>query len=122
MAARLARAKAAAVALEHPDAWVIGSDQVAVRTGSLGDLLLGKPGTEARCIEQLRACSGCTVSFMTAVAVVRHNEHAVHEFIDTTQVVFRRLDEDAIARYVALEMPLDCAGSLQERGTWNQSL
>jgi septum formation protein len=113
---RLARAKATAVALMHPDAWVIGSDQVAVRTGSQGELLLGKPGTEARSIEQLRACSGATVSFTTAVAVVRHNEHAAHEFIDTTQVVFRRLDEDTIARYVALEMPLDCAGSFKSEG------
>ena len=115
-AARLARAKAAAVALQHPDAWVIGSDQVAVRGGSAGELILGKPGTEARCIEQLRACSGSTVSFMTAVAVVRHNGHAAHEFTDTTQVVFRRLDEDTIARYVALEMPLDCAGGFKSEG------
>jgi septum formation protein len=116
LAARLARAKAAAVALQHPDAWVIGSDQVASRTNSSEELILGKPGTEARCIEQLQACSGCTVSFMTAVAVVRHNEHAVHEFMDTTQVVFRKLDADTIARYVALEMPLDCAGGFKSEG------
>jgi septum formation protein len=116
LATRLARAKATAVALEHPDAWVIGSDQVAVRTGSLGELLLGKPGTEARCIEQLRACSGTTVTFITAVAVVQHNERAAHEFVDTTQVMFRRLDEDTIARYVALEMPLDCAGGFKSEG------
>jgi septum formation protein len=115
-AARLARAKATAVALQHPEAWVIGSDQVAARGGSAGELILGKPGTEARCIEQLRACSGATVSFMTAVAVVQHNGHAVHEFMDTTQVVFRRLDEDTIARYVALEMPLDCAGGFKSEG------
>jgi 7-methyl-GTP pyrophosphatase len=116
LAARLARAKAAAVALQHPDAWVIGSDQVAARVNSSEELILGKPGTEARCIEQLQACSGSTVSFMTAVAVVRHNEHAVHEFMDTTQVVFRKLDADAIARYVALEMPLDCAGGFKSEG------
>jgi 7-methyl-GTP pyrophosphatase len=116
LATRLARAKAAAVALQHPDAWVIGSDQVAVRTGSLGELLLGKPGSETRCIEQLQACSGSTVSFLTAVALVRHNEHAVHEFLDTTQVVFRRLDQQTIARYVALEMPLDCAGGFKSEG------
>src|SRR4029077_18828313 len=87
-----------------------------VRTGSLGELLLGKPGSETRCIEQLRACSGSTVSFLTAVALVRHNEHAVHEFHDTTQVVFRRLDQQTIARYVALEMPLDCAGGFKSEG------
>ena len=116
LAGRLARAKAAAVALQHPDAWVIGSDQVAALAGSGGELILGKPGTEARCIEQLRSCSGSTVTFTTAVAVVRHNGHAVHEFIDTTRVTFRRLDEETIARYVALEAPIDCAGGFKSEG------
>ena len=116
LAARLARAKAAAVALQHPDAWVIGSDQVAVLAGSEGELILGKPGTEARCLEQLRSCSGSTVSFITAVAVVRHDGHAVHEFIDTTRVTFRRLDEETIARYVAVEAPIDCAGGFKSEG------
>jgi septum formation protein len=116
LAARLARAKAFAVALQHPDAWVVGSDQVAVRVGSLGELILGKPGTAALCVEQLRGCSGQTLSFLTAVAVVRHNGHSVHEFVDTTQVTFRALDDDAIARYVAREAPLDCAGGFKSEG------
>ncbi len=38
-AARLARAKAEAIAARHPDAWVLGSDQLAVR----GREVLGKP-------------------------------------------------------------------------------
>jgi septum formation protein len=116
MAVRLARAKAAAVAILHPDAWVIGSDQVAVRVGSAGELILGKPGTEALCIEQLRSCSGQMVSFITAVAVLRHNGHFAHEFVDTTQVTFRTLDDATVARYVALEAPLDCAGGFKSEG------
>ena len=117
LAVRLARAKASAVALQHPDAWVIGSDQVAVRTdGSHGELILGKPGTAALCMEQLRGCSGNTVEFVTAVALVRHNSHAVHEFVDTTRVVFRTLDDATIARYVAVESPLDCAGGFKSEG------
>jgi septum formation protein len=117
LAVRLARAKASAVALQHPDAWVIGSDQVAVRTdGSNGELILGKPGTAARCMEQLRGCSANTVEFVTAVAVMRHNSHAVHEFVDTTRVVFRTLDDATIERYVAAESPLDCAGGFKSEG------
>ena len=117
LAVRLARAKASAVALRHPDAWVIGSDQVAVRKDrSSGGVILGKPGTEARCVEQLRSSSGRTVSFMTAVAVVRHNSHSAHEFVDATQVAFRTLDDEAIARYVALETPVDCAGGFKSEG------
>ena len=114
---RLARAKAIAVALQHPEAWVIGSDQMAVRADAcLGELILGKPGTEALCIEQLQGCSGQTLSFVTAVAVVRHRAPAAHEFIDTTQVTFRTLDDAAIARYVAREAPLDCAGGFKSEG------
>jgi septum formation protein len=117
LAVRLARAKASAVALQHPDAWVVGSDQVAVRVdASLGEMILGKPGTAASCIEQLRSSSGCTLSFMTAVAVVRHDAHFASEFVDTTQVIFRTLDDAAIARYVALETPFDCAGGFKSEG------
>jgi septum formation protein len=115
LAARLARAKASAVALQHPDAWVIGSDQVAVRAGA-DELILGKPGTEPLCVEQMRDCSGRTLSFITAVAVVQHSGHAVHEFVDTTHVTFRVLDDAAITRYVALESPIDCAGGFKSEG------
>jgi septum formation protein len=116
LAVRLARAKASAVALQHPDAWVIGSDQVAARIEPFGEVILGKPATEAMCVEQLRRCSGQTLSFMTAVAVVQHNGHSAHEFVDTTRVTFRTLDDAAIARYVALEAPLDCAGGFKSEG------
>jgi septum formation protein len=116
LAVRLARAKATAVSRQHPDAWVIGSDQVAVREGSLGESILGKPGTEALCIEQLQGSSGQTLSFVTAVAVVRHNGNSAHEFVDTTQVRFRALDDGTIARYVAREAPLDCAGGFKSEG------
>jgi septum formation protein len=116
LAVRLARAKASAVALQHPDAWVIGSDQVAARVEPSGEVILGKPGTEAMCVEQLRGSSGQTLSFMTAVAVVQHNGHSAHEFVDTTRVTFRTLDDATIARYVALEAPLDCAGGFKSEG------
>jgi septum formation protein len=111
---RLARAKASAVSAQRPDAWVIGSDQIAALDG--GQALLGKPGTEARCLEQLRSCSGHTVEFLTAVAVMRREEDALIEFTDTTRVIFRVLDESTIERYVAKEQPLDCAGGFKSEG------
>jgi septum formation protein len=116
LATRLARAKADAVSRQHPDAWVVGSDQIAARAGgSADDVILGKPGTEALCIDQLRSCSGHSVSFLTAVAVVRQDRSA-HEFVDTSRVTFRTLDDATIARYVALEMPIDCAGGFKSEG------
>ena len=114
---RLARSKAAAVAINSPDAWVIGSDQVAVRVDAAqGELILGKPGTAARCTDQLRGSSGQTLSFVTAVAVVRHQDDSAFEFVDTTRVRFRTLDEATIERYVTLESPLDCAGGFKCEG------
>jgi septum formation protein len=113
---RLARAKASAVSAQQPDAWVIGSDQVAVLGASAGSKTLGKPGTEARCQEQLRSCSGRTIEFLTAVAVMRRENNALIEFTDITRVAFRILDESTIARYVAKEQPLDCAGGFKSEG------
>jgi septum formation protein len=113
---RLARAKAQAVASQHPQAWVIGSDQVAVRCGTAGATILGKPGTAARCIEQLQGNSGCRLEFLTAVALVNHGASRLIEFLDTTAVTFRHLDLATIERYVAKESPLDCAGGFKCEG------
>lgn len=116
LATRLALAKASAVAAKHPDAWVIGSDQLAVRLDlASGESILGKPGTRARCIEQLSECSAQSVSYITAVAVVKQGAEPV-EFVDTTKVRFRPLDAAVIERYVDLEMPLDCAGGFKSEG------
>jgi len=116
LVARLARAKAAAIAVTHPDAWIIGSDQVAVRMDDAdGEIILGKPGSTAVCIDQLRRCSGHTVTFLTAVAVLKQGTAPV-EFTDTTRVMFRMLDEETIVRYVARETPLDCAGGFKSEG------
>jgi septum formation protein len=117
LVARLARAKARAVAIEQSDAWVIGSDQVAVLLeNSQTERILGKPGSVANCIDQLLACSARTLSFITAVAVMRQRDASLFEFIDHTRVTFRPLDQATIERYVALESPLDCAGGFKSEG------
>ncbi len=115
---RLARQKAAAVAQRRPGAWVVGSDQVAVLDRDGGERVLGKPGTAARCIDALAECSGRTVRFLTAVAVLMHGREPDGgcEFLDTTRVRFRPLDRAEIERYVAREAPLDCAGGIKSEG------
>lgn len=114
LAIRLASAKAHAVAARHPDAIVIGSDQVAELDGTA----LGKPGSVEAARAQLAASSGKTLSFHTALCVLdmRNNAAVAHSAYDCTQVVFRRLDAATIARYVAAEEPLDCAGSFKAEG------
>lgn len=113
---RLARAKAEAVALQHPDGCIVGSDQVAILDdGKLPPTIMGKPGTVEHCIRQLLQCSGRTLTFVTAVAVLRQDSFR-SEFIDTTEVAFRQLDEATIKRYVEREAPLDCAGGFKSEG------
>lgn len=112
LAARLALAKAQAVAARHPQAVVIGSDQVADLNGAP----LGKPGTVEKAVAQLQAMSGQTVIFHTAVAVVRQQTSFVTQDTAQVRVQFRVLSEAEIRRYVAAEMPLDCAGSAKSEG------
>jgi septum formation protein len=108
-ALRLAVAKAEAVAQTHPQALVIGSDQVA----ELGGQVLDKPGTAERAREQLRASSGRTVHFHTALCVFDARTGQRHTHVDLTCAVFRELGESEIDRYVTREQPLDCAGSFK---------
>ena len=107
MAARLARLKAEAVAARHPNALVIGSDQVAQSRNDI----LGKPGTVEVCREQLRASSGHKVVFMTAVYLAGTGRPECH--VDQTTVRFRELSDAEIDRYIEREQPLDCAGGFK---------
>ncbi len=111
LALRLAADKARAVAAASPDAWIIGSDQVAAFDGRK----LGKPGDRGNAIAQLQSMSGREVRFLTAVALVRGGDTPlVH--LDTTRVRFRSLDSATIERYVDAEQPFDCAGSFKSEG------
>lgn len=112
MAARLAQAKATAVGREQPQAWVIGSDQVAERDG----LPLGKPGDHARAGEQLRAASARTLRFHTAVCLHHQASATTLHHCDLTEVRFRTLDDASIERYLCAERPYDCAGSFKSEG------
>jgi len=106
-ARRLALAKARAVAQGHPDAVVIGSDQVAEVDG----LALGKPGNHARATAQLRAMSGRTVVFHTAVAVTCLATGFEADALVPVTVRVRELDDAEIEHYLRAEQPYDCAGS-----------
>jgi septum formation protein len=112
LARHLASAKAASVAAAHPDAVVIGGDQL----GDLDGEILGKPGSRERAIEQLLRMSGRTHRLVTAICV--HHPGGIIERIDLTRLTMRQLDRPAVERYVDADQPVDCAGSykLELRG------
>jgi septum formation protein len=112
LARRLAAAKAAAVAQRHPDAVVIGSDQVADLDGEG----LGKPGNHANAIAQLRRMSGKVVIFQTALTVMRQSTGFVAHDLAPVRVRFRQLSDAEIEAYLQAEQPYDCAGSAKSEG------
>ena len=112
LACRLAMAKAQAVARQHPQAVVIGSDQVADLHGQS----LGKPGDHVRAVAQLRRMRGHSVVFQTAVAVVCLAQGYAGERLAEVRVRFRDLSDAEIENYLQAEKPYDCAGSAKSEG------
>ena len=110
LALRLANAKAAAVAKEHPHAWVIGSDQVADLCGAA----IGKPGNFERALAQLQLMRGQTVTFYTALCLMKSDVQTTLNV--PTEVTFRKLPDDVLESYLLAEEPYDCAGSAKSEG------
>lgn len=112
MALRLSEAKARAVAVAHPDALIIGSDQVATVDG----LIYGKPGSHERAVDQLRVLSGKTVNFYTGLCLYNTRTGVVEVCGVPTLVTFRNLTDEEIERYLRREPAYDCAGSARSEG------
>ncbi|OGA51873.1 MAG: septum formation protein Maf [Betaproteobacteria bacterium RIFCSPLOWO2_12_FULL_63_13] len=112
MAARLATAKALAVASSHRDAIIIGCDQVAVSGGRI----LGKPGSRNKALRQLRELSGQEAVFFTAICVHDAASGKTSTRVVPCRVAFRILDDATIGRYLDREQPYDCAGSARSEG------
>jgi len=109
LVARLAQAKAEAVAGQYPNALIIGSDQVAVN----GEEILGKPGTHGRAIEQLMATSGKKVTFLTGLALHNSATGETQVKVVPFHVHFRELTQQQIENYLNVEKPYNCAGSFK---------
>jgi septum formation protein len=110
-AVRLARLKAEAGIARWPQAWIIGSDQVADHAGEP----VGKPGTLDRARAQLKAMRGQVVHFHTAVCLLGAGRHPAERLV-STEVQFRAFDDDEVERYLRAEAALDCAGSAKSEG------
>ncbi|MEI7909563.1 MAG: Maf family protein [Verrucomicrobiota bacterium] len=98
--------KAAAVALSHPHATVIGADTLVFIDADA----LGKPADLEEARAMLRRLSGRAHTVCTGVCVIRPGG-AVEAFHELSEVVFRVLDDAAIDAYFALVDPLDKAGA-----------
>jgi len=106
---RLATSKAYAVAIEHPNALIIGSDQVAV----CEEEILGKPGNLENATKQLKLISGKLVTFYTGLCVLDASNKELQRDYVKFFVEFRQLTDEMIANYLDKEPAFNCAGSFK---------
>ena len=95
-----------AMAIHHEDDdIVIAADTIVVCEGNI----LGKPRNEAHAAEMLRLLSGRDHQVMTGCTVLRDDRRVT--FTEITDLHFRELSQNEIARYIASGEPMDKAGS-----------
>lgn len=109
---RLAREKAFALAENHPNSLIIGSDQVATFDGRI----IGKPHTKDNALKQLKSFSGQKITFLTGLALHNTKTGETKSLVEPFEVHFRELTDNQIIRYIDKELPLDCAGSFKSEG------
>jgi septum formation protein len=109
---RLSLEKARAVAAQHPDALIIGSDQCSVLNG----IIRGKPGNHQNAMQQLRESSGERVSFLTGLCLYDSKTAEYQLDLVPFHVDFRELTDNEIDAYLKAEQPYACAGSFKSEG------
>lgn len=111
---RAAIEKASEVAVNHPDAWVLGADTVVVHQ----DEILGKPKDAGEAQRILMRLSGQMHRVFTGFCLRRQQDDLSVSRVIATEVYFSAFSEAIAASYVATGEPLDKAGAygIQGRG------
>lgn len=94
-----------AESLKSPEKVVIGGDQLVAHCG----MILGKPHTRERALEQLFNMQGQTHELITAICVFDGDQSI--PYVDITRLHMKSLTRPQIERYVDLDEPWDCAGA-----------
>ncbi|HYX54410.1 MAG TPA: Maf family protein [Candidatus Limnocylindrales bacterium] len=110
-ARRLAEEKARAVAVRHPDRFVLGADTIVVAEQHV----LEKPADHADAERMLRLLSGREHQVTTAVSLIAPDGETETR-TSTTLVRFRKLSDAEIRSYVATNEPMDKAGAYAIQG------
>ncbi len=109
---RLALEKAKTIAKSHPQALIIGSDQVAV----IGSEVMTKPHTHDNAVKQLQRSSGQVVTFLTSLCLYNSHTDQYQTTLSPYSVEFLTLEEQQIENYLRAEQPYNCAGSFKSEG------
>lgn len=109
---RLALEKAQAVAVQFPDALIIGADQV----GLLDNKILGKPHTYENAVKQLLDASGKKMEFLIGLCLFDSLNNTHQIVLEKFDVVYRKLDIKMVENYLRKEQPFQCAGGCKAEG------
>lgn len=99
--------KAATLSAQRPDVLVLGSDT----TVALGEEVLSKPADMDEARAMLQRLSGRAHIVYTAVALYWGDGAWAHQFVETSEVRFKKLDAAVIGAYFEIVNPLDKAGA-----------
>lgn len=110
MAMRLAQAKASAVSRQHPDAYVIGADQIL----GLDAAPFDKPATMTQAAERLRVLSGRTHTLHSAACIIK-NGAPLWQALSQPTLTMRTLAQQDIENYLAAtgDIVLSSVGAYQ---------
>jgi MAF protein len=109
---RHAAGKAGSLSADHPDALIIGSDQVVELEGRI----LGKPRTPDRAIAQLMEMRGREHRLVTGVVLLDAATLETRSHVEVSAIRMRDLRAEEIREYARRENPIDCAGSYRSEG------
>jgi septum formation protein len=102
----LAARKARAVQSRHPDAWVLGADQLV----EVGGETLAKPANREAARRQLEKLLGRTHDICTGVCLVGPGGYIAQE-VEVSRLTFYPLGAEELERYLDLGEWQGCAGS-----------
>jgi septum formation protein len=109
---RLAQDKAAKIAAQVPDEWVLGADTVVV----IDNRILGKPNDRDEAFAMLRAISGRWHTVYTGYCLMHHGRGVRHTGAAESKVFIRQLSDEQIHAYIATGEPMDKAGAYAIQG------
>lgn len=106
---RLAIEKAEKVATDYPAHLIIACDQLLSCQGQI----LGKPYTLQSAQQQLQLMSGNVVHSYTGLVLLNSRTKQRQVSVERYEVTIRELNSQQIARYLAIDQPFQCAGSIK---------
>jgi septum formation protein len=110
MVARLARAKADAVAQANPDRWIIAADT----TVAVDRHILGKPVDAADAARMMLMIQGRSHQVHTGLCLLRNGQ--AHTLVDTAEVFLRPVTPAQARWYASTGEPMDKAGAYAAQG------